>query len=86
MMYGQLVAAEYGWAIEADRPVVRIRPRRRPTGPNRTVEIASRIALGAGIGAVIGLATLHPAPWLFFGVVFALVFGRLRDRAANNDG
>jgi hypothetical protein len=84
-MYGQLVAVEYGWAVSTDRPVIRIRQRRRSTGLNRAVETGSRIVLGAGMGGAIGLATLHPAIWLLFGAVLAVVFGRLRDRAVVNE-
>jgi hypothetical protein len=48
--------------------------------PAPAIESLSRLAVGAGIGGLIGLATLHVTFWLVLGAAAAYACGRLRDR------
>jgi len=81
MMAGQLVAIEHAWPMQVSRPVLNLSRRRvpRPTAP--ATELLSRLAVGAFIGGIIGLATLHLLFWLALGAAAAYACGRLRDRA-----
>jgi hypothetical protein len=78
-MYGQLVAVEHAWPVQAGRPVIRRRDAsmvRRPA-----LEAISRTFVGALVGAAVGAATLHVAVWMVIGVGLAVTVGRMRDRA-----
>jgi hypothetical protein len=80
MMAGQLVAIEHAWPMQVSRPVLNLHRRRRPLPAAPATELLSRLAVGAGVGGVIGLATLHPVFWLVLGATAAYACGLLRDR------
>jgi hypothetical protein len=80
MMAGQLVAIEHAWPMQVSSPVLNLRRRRRPLAEASSAELLSRLVVGAGVGAVIGLATLHLVFWLALGAAAAYACGRLRDR------
>ncbi len=80
-MYGQLVAAEHGWSSHTARPVIRLRRRRAPLLGLAAIEMWSRIAMGAAVGAVFGAAMSSVLwPWVALGIVLAMAAGHLRDR------
>lgn len=81
MMAGQLVAIEHAWPTQVSRPVLNLRRRRRLSPVAPIAELMSRLAVGAAIGGIIGLATLHLSFWLALGAAASYACGRLRDRA-----
>jgi hypothetical protein len=81
-MYGQLVAVEHGWPVQAIRPVIRLRRRCDASMVQRpALEATSRVLVGAVLGVAVGAATLHLALWTVIGAGLAVAVGRMRDRA-----
>ncbi len=80
MMVGQIVTLEPAWPMQLSRPTLNLRRRRRPMAPAPAIETLSRLAVGAGLGAVVGLTTLHVGVWVALGAASAWACGRLRDR------
>jgi hypothetical protein len=79
MIYGQLVAVEHGWPVQTVRPVIRLRRHRAPALSLAAMEVWSRVAMGAAVGALFGAATSALWPWVALGVALAVAAGHFRD-------